>query len=166
MVNEGLSVKELYDLLEPLLDEYGDLEVRVSYDSGLVATDIKHKAPQIVLQPMREYSFDNLTGQDGMSVEELCNIANVLDSKCEELESILELYDCSLNKLEKENKELKLKNEELLYQIGEVGKNNKTCRECECFIREEKYCWMWDMEVEADDVVVACDQRKVKKNTK
>lgn len=66
-------------------------------------------------------------------------------------------------KLEKENKELKLQNGELLYQIGEVGKNNKTCRECECFIPEANICYMWDMEVEADGVVVACDQRKVKK---
>ena len=57
MTEKGLSVKELYDLLEPLLDEYGDLEVRVSYDSGLVATDIKHKQPKIVIQPMREYSY-------------------------------------------------------------------------------------------------------------
>lgn len=67
-------------------------------------------------------------------------------------------------KLKQENKKLKLQNGELLYQIGEVGKNNKTCRECECFIPEIKYCYMWDMEVEADDVVVACDQRKVKNN--
>lgn len=69
-----------------------------------------------------------------------------------------------LNNLVKENKELKLQNEELLYQIGEVGKNNKTCRECECFIPENEYCYMWDMKVEADDVVVACDQRKAKKH--
>lgn len=67
-----------------------------------------------------------------------------------------------LNEFAEENKELKLQNGDLLYQIGEVGKNNKTCRECECFIPENKYCYMWDMEVEADDVVVACDQRKVK----
>lgn len=67
-----------------------------------------------------------------------------------------------IKKLEKENKELKLQKGELLYQIGEVGKNNKTCQECECFIPERKYCYMWDMEVKADDVVVACDQRKVK----
>lgn len=71
------------------------------------------------------------------------------------------LFDKS-KRLEEENKELKFQNGELLYQIGEVGKNNKTCRECECFISEIKYCYMWDMEVEADDVVVACDQRKVK----
>ena len=69
-------------------------------------------------------------------------------------------YKC--NQFEKENTKLKLQNEELLYQIGEVGKNNKTCRECECFIPECNICYMWDMEVEADDVVVACDQRKVK----
>lgn len=57
MTEKGLTVKELYDLLEPLIDEYGDLEVRVSYDSGLVATDIKHKTPKVVLQPMRDYSY-------------------------------------------------------------------------------------------------------------
>ena len=62
MTEKGLTVKELYDLLEPLLDEYGDLEVRVSYDSGLVATDIKHKLPEIVLQPMREYSYVKFEG--------------------------------------------------------------------------------------------------------
>ena len=51
-----LTVKELYDLLEPLLDEYGDLEVVVSYDSGLVVTPIKNKIPMVDLQPMRKYS--------------------------------------------------------------------------------------------------------------
>ena len=57
MSKKGLTVKELYDLLEPLIDEYGDLEVRVSYDSGLVATDIMHKKPRVVLKPMRDYSY-------------------------------------------------------------------------------------------------------------
>jgi len=79
--------------------------------------------------PQGRRLFDNLTGQDGMSVEELCNIASDLHSKCEELESVLEVYEDSLDKLEEENKELKLQNVDLLYQI----------------------------------VVVACDQRKVKK---
>ena len=53
---KGLTVKELYDLLEPLLDEYGDLEVVVSYDSGVVVTPIKNKRPMVDLQPMRKYS--------------------------------------------------------------------------------------------------------------
>ncbi len=57
MTEKGLSVKELYELLEPLINEYGDLEVRVSYDSGLVSTDIKHKEPKIVLKAMRDYSY-------------------------------------------------------------------------------------------------------------
>lgn len=57
MIEKGLSVKELYDSLESLIDEYGDLEVRISYDSGLVATDIKHKKPRVVLKPMRDYSY-------------------------------------------------------------------------------------------------------------
>lgn len=79
-----------------------------------------------------------------------------------ELDESLPSLEDLLNGLADENKKLKLQNEELLYQIGEMGKNNKTCRECECFIPENKYCYMWDMEVEADDVVVACDQRKIK----
>ena len=41
-----LTVRQLYELLEPLLDEYGDLEVRVSYDSDVVATPIKNKLPE------------------------------------------------------------------------------------------------------------------------
>ena len=51
-----LTVRELYDLLEPLLDEYGDLEVVVSYDSGFVVTSIKNKLPMLELSPMRKYS--------------------------------------------------------------------------------------------------------------
>lgn len=51
-----LTVQELYDLLEPLLEGYGDLEVIVSYDNGLVATSIKNKLPIVKLQPMREHS--------------------------------------------------------------------------------------------------------------
>ena len=92
----------------------------------------------------------------------------VIDSKTEKSCSyfkcmnLLNEKEKEIRELEEENKELKLQYGELLYQIGEVGKNNKTCRECECFIPEDKYCYMWDMEVEADDVVVACDQRKVK----
>lgn len=57
-----LTVRELYDLLEPLLDEYGDLEVIVSYDSGLVGTSIKNKLPMVDLQPMRKYSKVILEG--------------------------------------------------------------------------------------------------------
>ena len=50
------SYIELNDLLEPLVDEYGDLEVVVSYDGGLVVTSIKNKLPIVDLQPMRKYS--------------------------------------------------------------------------------------------------------------
>lgn len=70
-----------------------------------------------------------------------------------------------LNELYEENKKLKFQNEELLYQIGYVGKNNKSCDGCECFLEDIGYCWMWDMNVKKEDIVVACDQRKVK-NTK
>lgn len=50
---------------------------------------------------------DNLTGEKGISVDELCRIASALHCKCEELKIVLEVYEDSLNKLEKENKELK-----------------------------------------------------------
>ena len=50
---------------------------------------------------------DNLTGEKGISIDELCRIASALHCKCEELESVLEVYEDSLNKLEKENKELR-----------------------------------------------------------
>lgn len=56
MAKKDLTVRELYDLLEPLLDEYGDLEVVVGYDSGLVVTSIQNKLPMVDLQPMRKYS--------------------------------------------------------------------------------------------------------------
>ena len=103
----------------------------------------------------KEYSLYNIEDKvEGLSVSSSLKKRHVLYGR----NSLLDL----LNKLYEENKALKLQNGDLLYQIGEVGKNNKTCRECECFISEIKYCYMWDMEVEADDVVVACDQRKVK----
>ena len=60
MTEKDMTVKDLYEALEPLLIEYGDLEVRVSYDSGYVATNIKNKTPQLVLQPMRKYSYIKL----------------------------------------------------------------------------------------------------------
>lgn len=101
-------------------------------------------APQIVIT-------DSLTDKD------------LTPTDCYEL--LNELYDEN-EQLKKRNKKLKLQNGELLYQIGKVGKNNKTCRECECFIPEHNICYMWDMEVEADDVVVACDQRKIKNEVK
>lgn len=59
---KDLTVRELYDLLEPLLDEYGDLEVVVSYDSGIVVTSIQNKLPRVDLQPMRKYSKVRLEG--------------------------------------------------------------------------------------------------------
>lgn len=62
MTEKDLTVRELHGLLEPLLDEYGDLEVVVSYDSGLVVTPIKNKLPRVVLQPMKKYSKIRLEG--------------------------------------------------------------------------------------------------------
>ncbi len=57
MTEKDMTVKELYEALEPLLDEYGDLEVRVGYDSGLVVTGIKKRTPQLMLQLMKGYSY-------------------------------------------------------------------------------------------------------------
>lgn len=57
MTEKDMTVKELYEALIPLIDDYGDLEVRVSYDSGCVATSIKHINPRVVIKPMREYSY-------------------------------------------------------------------------------------------------------------
>lgn len=96
---------------------------------------------------------------DGLHVRDILNeIPPILTYTDNQRDEFLN----GLNNLYKENEQLKQKMEDLLYQIGEAGKNNKTCRECECFIPEHNICWMWDMEVEAGDVVVACDQRKVK----
>lgn len=50
---------------------------------------------------------------------------------------LLNIQDNRIKELENENKKLKFQNGELLYLIGEIGKNNKTCRECKCFIYRE-----------------------------
>ena len=71
--------------------------------------------------PQGRKLFDNLTGQDGMSVEELCDIASALHCKCEELKSVNEVYENSLNKLEDENKELKLQLEAFKDKLCELG---------------------------------------------
>lgn len=56
MMNEkDLTVKGLYELLKPLVKEYGDLEVFVSYDCKCAATSIRNKPPVIDIQPMRKY---------------------------------------------------------------------------------------------------------------
>jgi len=62
MTEKDLTVRELYEMLEPLLDEYGDLEIRVRYDTGYAATTIKDKKPEVHEQPMREYSYVTLEG--------------------------------------------------------------------------------------------------------
>ena len=51
-----MTVKELYDELGKLVDEYGDLEVLVSYDTDFASTPIRKVPPEIRLKPMREYS--------------------------------------------------------------------------------------------------------------
>lgn len=50
-----MTVKELYEILGEIVEDYGDLEVLISYDSGLVATTIKNKSPIFIEQPMSEY---------------------------------------------------------------------------------------------------------------
>jgi len=52
----GLTVKQLHDKLEPLLEEYGDLEVTVLYDDGFAGTTIADTEPAIRMEPMKEYS--------------------------------------------------------------------------------------------------------------
>lgn len=76
--------------------------------------------------------------------------------------TLCEIVLRTLNSLADENKKLEKQIEELLYQIGEVGKNNKTCKDCISYEDDIKYCTMYDMEVEAEDIVVACDERENK----
>ena len=45
MTVKDLTVRELYELLEPLLEEHGERGVVVSYDSGVVMTPLKDKLP-------------------------------------------------------------------------------------------------------------------------
>lgn len=47
-----MTVEELYMALGPLVEEFGELEVRVSYDSGYVSTGIKRD----VLPEIRPHS--------------------------------------------------------------------------------------------------------------
>lgn len=53
MTGKDLTVRELYELLESLLEEYGELEVGVSYDSGVVVTPLKDKLPFIDIMRSR-----------------------------------------------------------------------------------------------------------------
>lgn len=52
-----LTVEELYKSLEQLIEKYGDLEVKVTYDNKMGATSISNEEPEIILEPMREYSY-------------------------------------------------------------------------------------------------------------
>lgn len=76
--------------------------------------------------PQGRELFDNVTGQEGMSVDELCRIASDLYCKCEELKSVNEVYENSLNKLEEENKELQKENEQLKNKIDVLEDDNET----------------------------------------
>ena len=50
-----MTVRELYDELSNIVDKYGDLEVVITYDSGLAGTHLKKKSPIFKKQPMRKY---------------------------------------------------------------------------------------------------------------
>ena len=45
MTEKDLTVRELYEMLEPLIDELGECEVRIRYDSGVVTTPIRNRLP-------------------------------------------------------------------------------------------------------------------------
>lgn len=150
MINE--SIWEKVDLIEK------------RFENRLDKSNVKFN----ILNPVWDFEKE-----DALNVFEMIDELNYLNDCCDNLIDDNTEYVSEINQMHKENKqlkeenkELKLQNGELLYQIGEVGKNNKTCRECECFITDIHYCYMWDMEVEANDVVVACDQRKVRKELK
>lgn len=47
VTSKNLTVRELYEMLEPLLDDFEEFEVRVSYDSDVVSTPIRNKLPLV-----------------------------------------------------------------------------------------------------------------------
>lgn len=55
---------------------------------------------------------------------------------------------------------------ELLYKLQDYGKNTHKCQDCECYIQEIKYCWMYDMEVYSYDIVTECEHYQKKKEKK
>ena len=62
-MRDDMNVKDLYEALGILIDnDFGDLEVRVSFDTNYATTSIKKKIPSIKLSSMREYSYVLLEG--------------------------------------------------------------------------------------------------------
>jgi hypothetical protein len=47
MTKKALTVRELYEMLEPLVDELGDVTVTVRYDGGTTVTPIKNRLPYL-----------------------------------------------------------------------------------------------------------------------
>ena len=45
MTEKELTVRELYEMLEPLVDELGDATVTIRYDGGTTVTPIKNRLP-------------------------------------------------------------------------------------------------------------------------
>ena len=43
-----------------------------------------------------------------------------------------------------------------------IVKNNKPCKNCIFFIEKLNYCTMWDMEVNADEIIYNCNERDEK----
>ena len=105
------------------------------------------------------YIYDHFKGDkwlvNEVEAEYIVTQMNNIDTKARERSK-------ALSKLQKENEKLKKQLSDLLYQIGYIGKNNKSCKSCQCFIEDIKYCWMWDMETDENSIVVACDKRKLK----
>jgi len=46
---------------------------------------------------------------------------------------------------------------QVLYQIGHMGYNNKQCKGCVSYLPDIKYCKMYDMDVDGEGVIIECD---------
>lgn len=125
------------------------------FRSGLAKNE--EFSDEIIDELTGKHYFDS-TKDDYVFSEEIVDLLNKIWEQTQRFER----YNKDLME---ENEQLKYKINDLLYQIEYVGKNNKSCDGCECFLEDIEYCWMWDMNVKKEDIVVACDQRKVK-NTK
>lgn len=53
--------------------------------------------------------------------------------------------------------------DDLLWQIGDMGNNNKPCKNCISHAEELEYCTMYDMEVKSNEIVIRCENGEWKK---
>lgn len=74
--------------------------------------------------PQGRQLFDNVTGEENMSVEDLCGIASGLHCKCEELESVLEVTEEVNEQLELQNRELKEDNDIKFWKLQCIQSSN------------------------------------------